>query len=1043
MGLVSRYNKVFGSSLCKEGEQLYAQKTLNPYDSRDDFFAGEVWNDQECFEFEFNLKSTTVSTYCSCQKSKNKPCAHLWAAILWAEDQEVFKKGAGRGVRFAGTAAAEKTVPKINLEAAGLKNPSFQLPKAEVVEEISTERELIFVLNASQSTHFEKLVFEIFWHPTGDKSKIKPFDPLSSQSGLSSIDGELLNSFRGTASVVSGFLQIRYHQELDKRLMSLYEYGRFYTRRTTNQKQFKKIKSYFESEIYCDITQNEDGNYLARLATKDDFAEELLVFMPTFAVGRQSLVIGNNNKLSDLVSYLDEQGGLVPAWDAEEFLEKRLIPSGMNLQNLPGRLHLDENDLEPRGHLFVRTATFKYRDKEQLHADLSFDYGGKIIPEGHAEQQVLNFYSGSIFTRKTNAEQKLREELDELGFRFNTSSSKEEFGWKFLPVCLPEVVQTLARNNWIIIAEGKSYTAPQTFQLRLSSGSDWFDLEGEAVYDEKVLPLAELAKAAATGSNFVKLGDGQEGVLPEDWLKYYTVLTQLGEIIGDNLRFRKSQALIIEKLLFDKEESENEEFVEFCRKLKESDKVKSIGEPAGFLGKLRDYQQHGLAWMKFLGRNAFGGILADDMGLGKTVQVLALLQSEKNEQKKKASLLIVPSSLVFNWAQEAQKFTPDLKLLQYVGTSRRGSLANLEDIDLVITTYGTLRQDIEELSQCKFNYSILDEAQAIKNRDSSTAKAARLIVSEQKLSMSGTPVENSLSDLLSQFEFLNPGMTGHGRLSDILEDVKLNKETLNRLKEIFKPFILRRTKQQVAKELPPKIDQVLYCDMEEKQAEIYERLWKWYRQELLEKEKKTPEAGKKSGVDYLGALTRLRQAACHPALISEEWAEVESAKINVLFLKLKELVAEGRKVLIFSQYTSFLGQIREQVEHEKWSYCYLDGKTKDRAGEVEKFQTEDDIKLFLISLKAGGVGLNLTKAEYVFIMDPWWNPAIENQAIDRAYRIGQKNTVVAQRLICRNTVEEKVLKMQQTKKYLADSIIDEDADFSKQISLDDLRSLLD
>jgi SNF2 family DNA or RNA helicase len=431
------------------------------------------------------------------------------------------------------------------------------------------------------------------------------------------------------------------------------------------------------------------------------------------------------------------------------------------------------------------------------------------------------------------------------------------------------------------------------------------------------------------------------------------------------------------------------------------------------------------------------------MGLGKTVQVLALLQHKINKGQQSPSLLIVPSSLVFNWAQEAQKFTPEMRLLQYVGNRRKGSLQTLSEIDLVITSYGTLRQDIELLAEIKFNYCILDEAQAIKNRDSSTAKAARLVLSEKKLSMSGTPVENSLSDLLSQFEFLNPGMTAYGRLSSILEDVKMNRETFKKIRDIFKPFILRRTKQEVAKELPPKIDQVIYCNMEKDQAAIYDRLWKWYRQELLEKEKKTPQAGKKGGIDYLGALTRLRQAACHPALISDEWVDIGSVKIAMLISKLEELMAEGQKVLIFSQYTSFLTLIREQIEAHKWKYCYLDGKTKDRAGEVETFQNNDAIKIFVISLKAGGVGLNLTKAEYVFIMDPWWNPAIENQAIDRAYRIGQKNTVVAQRFICRNTVEEKVLKMQQTKKYLADSIIHDDSEFSAHMSVDDLRSLLD
>ena len=1042
MGLVSRYSKVFGSSLINEGEELFALNTLYVHENRDNLFSGEVWENDDCFEFELKLKDKSVRTFCSCQNQENKPCKHLWAAILWAEKYKTFKKGAGRGVRFAGTAAANQVnnaKPALN---DLLPKPSFQISHQEV-DSLIPDRELIFVLLTYKSMHFEKLVFEIFWHPKGDKSKLKIFNPLESHDGLTVIDAELLNEFRGKSTVLGGNLVVRDEQGVSLNLRRLRDHGRLYIRRSSSQKQFKKVKDFSNVELLCDITQNDDGNYHGKLTTRSDFGQEILLVINGLVIGRQVMYEANTLRIKGLVLYLFENDGFIPAWDVETFLEEKLVPSGLSLENLPGRLHLDKNDVEPRGHLFVRTATFKYRDKEQLHAELSYDYGGKIIPEACEEDQILNFYTGSIFARKTQDEKRFRNYLIDLGFRFNTSSHKEEYGWKFLPAKLPEVVQDLTRKNWLVIAEGKTYTAPQTFQLRLSSGSDWFDLEGEAVYEEKVLPLSELAKAAQSGSKFVKLGAGHEGVLPEDWLKYYTVLTQLGEIVGDNLRFRKSQALIIEKLLFEKDECEDQAFVDFCQKLKSVDKVQREPEPNGFCGQLRDYQQQGLSWMQFLGRNSFGGILADDMGLGKTVQVLAMLQYQKNMNKQKPSLLVVPSSLVFNWAEEVQKFTPEMKLLQYIGRSRRGSLQKLNKIDLVITTYGTLRQDVEELSQVEFNYCILDEAQAIKNRDSSTAKAARLLVVEHRLSMSGTPVENSLSDLLSQFEFLNPGMCGYGKLSEILEDVKLNRETLSRLREIFKPFILRRTKQQVAKELPPKIDQVVYCHMDEGQKEIYERLWKWYRQELIEKEKKTPEVGKKSGVDYLGALTRLRQAACHPALISEEWEEIASTKILVLMEKLKELIAEGQKVLIFSQYTSFLGLIRQKIESEKWSYSYLDGQTTDRAAQVEEFQTNDEIKIFLISLKAGGVGLNLTKAEYVFIMDPWWNPAIENQAIDRAYRIGQKNTVVAQRLICRDTVEEKVLKMQKTKKYLADSVINEDDGFISHLSIDDLRSLLD
>ena len=355
----------------------------------------------------------------------------------------------------------------------------------------------------------------------------------------------------------------------------------------------------------------------------------------------------------------------------------------------------------------------------------------------------------------------------------------------------------------------------------------------------------------------------------------------------------------------------------------------------------------------------------------------------------------------------------------------------------MITTYGTVRQDIEKLSKLHFDYCILDEAQAIKNRDSSTHKAIRLINAKHRLSMSGTPVENSLSDLISQFEFLNPGITGHGKLASLIAgEVKLNKETLKRLRESFKPFILRRTKSQVAKDLPPKTEQVVYCKMDSSQQRMYDKMLKFYQQEMAKSEKEG-----KANIEYLGALTRLRQMSCHPQLVSEDWIEQGSAKLEVLLTKLKEIISEGHRALVFSQFTSFLSLIKKEVEEQKWSYCYLDGSTKNRQEVVEEFQSTDK-PLFLISLKAGGVGLNLTAADYVFIMDPWWNPAIESQAIDRAYRIGQKKQVIACKLITKGTVEEKVLKMQRVKKYLAGSLVDEDNEMVGKLTTEDFKQLL-
>jgi SNF2 family DNA or RNA helicase len=391
--------------------------------------------------------------------------------------------------------------------------------------------------------------------------------------------------------------------------------------------------------------------------------------------------------------------------------------------------------------------------------------------------------------------------------------------------------------------------------------------------------------------------------------------------------------------------------------------------------------------------------------------------------------------------QEAAKFTPRLRVLDYTGPGRHALREEFDDYDLIITTYGTLRTDVAELTQIEFDYLILDEAQAIKNAESQAAKASRLLKGRHRLAMSGTPIENHLGELWSIFEFLNPGMlganpvfkkhtTGAGGLED--GDRQL-------LAKALKPFILRRTKAQVVKDLPEKLEQTLHCDMEPAQRKVYEQLRAHYRSALLRKE--TAELNR-SKIEVLEALLRLRQAACHPGLIDPTVTAEPSAKLEMLLPQLAEVVEEGHKALVFSQFTSFLAIVRDRLDQEGLTYEYLDGRTRNRAERVERFQTDPDCGICLTSLKAGGLGLNLTAAEYVYLLDPWWNPAVEAQAIDRSHRIGQTERVFAYRLICRDTVEEKILELQQRKRDLADAILNADNRLIQNLSREDLEFLL-
>ena len=478
--------------------------------------------------------------------------------------------------------------------------------------------------------------------------------------------------------------------------------------------------------------------------------------------------------------------------------------------------------------------------------------------------------------------------------------------------------------------------------------------------------------------------------------------------------------------------------------------------PATFVGTLRPYQREGLGWLEFLRQFGFGGCLADDMGLGKTVQVLALLEERRlmrvgdpaapsngsPKERPGPSLVVAPKSLVFNWQEEAARFAPQLRVLDHTGIGRAKSADTFEQFDLILTTYGTLRNDITFFKDIPFDYVVLDEAQAVKNASSESAKAARLLGGSHRLALSGTPVQNHLGELWSLFEFLNPGMLGAARAfaTSGAGAKAVDEASRTFLSRALRPFILRRTKAQVAQDLPQRLEQTIHCELDAAQRKQYNDLKEHYRQSLLTKI--AAEGIAKNKIQVLEALLRLRQAACHPGLIDKSRVDESSAKLDALLPQLAEVMDGGHKALVFSQFTSMLSIVRSRLDKEKIKYAYLDGRTRDRQEVVNQFQTEDDCKLFLISLKAGGVGLNLTAAEYVFLLDPWWNPAVEAQAIDRAHRIGQTRQVFAYRLIAKDTVEDKVLQLQNTKRELADAIINADNSVIGKLGKEDLELLL-
>jgi SNF2 family DNA or RNA helicase len=549
-----------------------------------------------------------------------------------------------------------------------------------------------------------------------------------------------------------------------------------------------------------------------------------------------------------------------------------------------------------------------------------------------------------------------------------------------------------------------------------------------------------LLAAVRRGDSVVQLGDGTFGLLPEEWLERFATLAGMGEKSDDHLKFRQNQAASLDALLAAQPDVDfDETFARIRERVRSFHGVEAIAQPDGFVGQLRQYQLEGLGWMQFLREFGFGGCLADDMGVGKTAQVLATLEARRAEGKG-PSLVVVPKSVMFNWREESTHFTPKLRVLEYHGTARDATQIPLHD--LVLTTYGTMLRDAPALSKIAFDYVVLDEAQAIKNASTASAKAVRLLRGAHRLALSGTPIENHLGELWSLFEFLNPGMLGEARLLQMSGGMARNpsEEARQLLAQALRPFILRRTKQQVARELPEKTEQTIFCELEGPQRKHYEELRKHYRASLLDRVR--TEGLKKSKMHVLEALLRLRQAACHPGLLDPKKVDEPSAKLDVLMAQLSEIREEGHKALVFSQFTSLLAIVRRRLDNEKVRYEYLDGATTNRQAHVETFQNDPTCGLFLISLKAGGLGLNLTAAEYVFLLDPWWNPAVEAQAVDRAHRIGQTRPVFAYRLIARDTVEEKVLQLQKTKRELADAILSEDNSLIRDLKREDLELLL-
>lgn len=683
-------------------------------------------------------------------------------------------------------------------------------------------------------------------------------------------------------------------------------------------------------------------------------------------------------------------------------------------------------------------------------------YGNVEVPVFSRKQIYATDQLGQVFSVKREPDNELRfitalsrqhpyfeEQLDKQAFYLHKKHFLNE-GW-FLSAFEEwhkQGITVLGFNN----LKGNNINQHKAkITIAVNSGLNWFDTSFEVKFGNQQVSLKHLHRSIRNKAKFVKLGDGTMGILPQEWIEKLTKYFNSGEVTEDDMirtpkvNFSAIMDLYEEELM---SAAVKMELSAYKAKIADFKNITQVKVPEALNGTLRDYQKEGLNWLNFLDEFGFGGCLADDMGLGKTIQIIAFILSQREKGHKNTNLIVVPTTLIFNWQAEIAKFAPDLKVYTIYGADRVKDTDAFNDYEIILTSYGTMLYDIGWLKKYVFNYIFLDESQTIKNPASLRYHAARLLRSRNKIAMTGTPIENNTFDLYGQLSFACPGLLGSKQFfrdhySTPIDKFKSNQSAVALQKKVS-PFILRRTKKEVAAELPDKTEMVIYCEMGDAQKSAYDTCKNEYLSFLMgEKEEDLP----KHTLHVLKGLTQLRQICNSPSLLKDELLHgVSSSKINTLMEEI-DSHSPQHKILIFSQFVSMLDLIRTELQDKGIPFEYLTGQTRGREKRVTNFQDNPEIRVFLISLKAGGIGLNLTEADYVYLVDPWWNPAVENQAIDRCYRIGQKKNVVAVRLICPDTIEEKIMKLQETKKELVSDLIKTDSSMLKSLSKNDLISL--
>jgi len=735
--------------------------------------------------------------------------------------------------------------------------------------------------------------------------------------------------------------------------------------------------------------------------------------------------------------------------DIEEYIRKIILPLSKNIEIMDESGLFKEGDSNPllQKQLYISELTGLVIFRPAVK------YGPHAFSNPLEGNSIMDPETKTLYLRDEDVEDDFLAFLRSLHPNFKRGGNQGFFHLThdgFMEnLWFMKAFETLKENQVAVFGleniKIKKYSPfPPVIAMEFGSSQDWFELKAQVAFGNNKVKLKDIKRALDKDRNYIELTDGTIGILPDEWVKKFSRLFRAGETEKDQLKISKTQFNLMDEV----EELQNfpeilKEIEEKKKKLKQFSSIKRTKIPKEIRANLRSYQQVGLNWLNFLQEYGWGGILADDMGLGKTLQLITLI-CKMAEKKGIKVLVVAPTTLLFNWKDEFEKFAPHIDYFIHHG-NRYDSVEALQKHQVLMTSYGLVINDLDLLKQIDFDLIIADESQAIKNTSSQRYKAITKLRGKFKIALTGTPIENGLAELYAQMNFVNPGFfstLGGFKDNYLIPLKKGDKVILEELQKKIKPFVLRRTKKEVLTELPDKTEEYLYCEMDPVQRQVYDAFRNEYRDYLLKKFEE--EGADHSKMYVLEGLTRLRQVCDATRLVSHTGGKEASAKIDLLLEHILEKTGK-HKLLVFSQFVKMLDIVQEKLQENHIPYTYLDGKTsiKERASNVNQFQNDPSKRVFLISLKAGGTGLNLTAADYVYILDPWWNPAVENQAIDRCYRMGQEKHVIAYRMICKDTVEEKIMKLQQAKSKMAKEIIVEGDSFLGSLDGEHMLALFD